>query len=660
MKAFSINIAIGLLWVLCGYGLSAQQLEVVTGKTIIRDVPTVGRQGHVTPPSTHAPNVCGPDILAYTLNKSSNLRVVNVNGLNSAAAIGQYYEAPQPVSVSGVRFYAFRLNANMGTTSNVVVELYNARPDSLPLGAPLATTTVAVDTNFYGGYLSALEKIAYFTSPVTVSGPYVVVIRNNSAIPIGLVTNDFLSLDGQGEWLATAQINGWWQHGYMMNTTTAGFNCDALIDPVVTYSLRANFTSNPSCIIAPGTATFTNTSSPILRSRMYNVAAFQQNGGQSVTWNFGDGSGTIRQSVGYDTTHYYAAAGSYAVTLADTIYGWTMSHGTDTTIVLGQSPVAQYTYTANDLAVSFSNQTTNAMMWCVWDFGDGTVSNAWNPQHVYASSGTYTVCLTSTNTCGTDVECMTVTVTCPSPTTAFSSYISNLDVDFTDLTTGGGIQSWVWSFGDGSTSILQNPTHTFAAPGNYLVCLTTANHCGHDSACYWITVTCPAPVADFSMSNSGLTVSFTNTSTGGWSGGCAWDFGDGATSTDLHPTHTYASPGNYQVCLVNTNDCSSDDECKSIELLPAVAVGSALAGTSIQISPNPANGHAKVVIALPAEYNVELSVYNLLGGHVRTIHLGLVHSTTVELDVQDLAAGNYLVRVATSSGAVSKRLDVMH
>ncbi|WP_062265737.1 DUF3344 domain-containing protein [Methanoculleus bourgensis] len=135
-----------------------------------------------------------------------------------------------------------------------------------------------------------------------------------------------------------------------------------------------------------------------------------------------------------------------------------------------------------------------------------------------------------------------------------------LTVAFTDESTGAA--TWSWDFGDNTTSAEQNPSHTYEAPGTYTVTLTVANTAGSDSATATITVTepsGPAPVANFTANvtsgNVPLTVRFTDASTGADS--WYWAFGDGATSTEQNPVHTYTQVGRFTVTLTVANTAGS-------------------------------------------------------------------------------------------------------
>jgi len=138
-----------------------------------------------------------------------------------------------------------------------------------------------------------------------------------------------------------------------------------------------------------------------------------------------------------------------------------------------------------------------------------------------------------------------------------------LTVNFTDQSTGTGIDGWSWNFGDGGTSTAQNPSHAYTSAGTYTVTLTASSSsqsCNDvETKTGYITVSA-GPTAGFVGSpTSGtepLTVSFTNQSTNATS--YSWNFGDGGTSTATNPNHTYNSDGVYTVTLTAYNACGSD------------------------------------------------------------------------------------------------------
>ncbi|HXA20416.1 MAG TPA: PKD domain-containing protein [Thermoanaerobaculia bacterium] len=139
------------------------------------------------------------------------------------------------------------------------------------------------------------------------------------------------------------------------------------------------------------------------------------------------------------------------------------------------------------------------------------------------------------------------------------------NISFSDHSSGN-IATWLWTFGDGTSSNAQNPVKRFTSAGNYPVTLTVSTAAGLTSiASHTITVTTATPgtqpvSAAFDMTPASpsvhANVAFTDRSTGApasWQ----WSFGDGSTSSAQNPVHAYATQGSYTVSLIVTNAVSS-------------------------------------------------------------------------------------------------------
>jgi beta propeller repeat protein len=225
------------------------------------------------------------------------------------------------------------------------------------------------------------------------------------------------------------------------------------------------------------------------------------------------------------------------------------------------------------LNVKFTDTSTGTPTKWKWDFGDGTTSTKQNITHKYSKAGVYTVKLTVTNAAGSNtVTKSNYTTVAAKPVAAFSASPTSgkvpLSVKFIDASTGTPTK-WKWDFGDGTTSTKQNPTHKYSKAGVYTVKLTVTNAAGSNTATKsnYITVTgtSQAPVADFwgwpLSGKAPLKVTFTETSKGSptsWK----WDFGDGKSSTEKSPTHTYSAAGTYTVKLTSTNAAGSSTKTK--------------------------------------------------------------------------------------------------
>jgi PKD repeat protein len=257
----------------------------------------------------------------------------------------------------------------------------------------------------------------------------------------------------------------------------------------------------------------------------------------------------------------------------------------DSISVVQVAPVAAFSAEdEGDGVISFTDESSNVPTEWEWDFGDGNTSTQQNPVHLYATPGTYNVCLTVANTAGSDQICQDVGVDIQ-PSAAFSFQDQGAgEILFTDESTGAPT-SWSWDFGDGGTSTEQNPTYTYSVPGDYTVCLTVTNASGMDEVCETVTISL-APVALFMFEpQGGGTYQFTDESLNNptsWS----WDFGDGNTSTEQNPEHTYNVVGEYQACLMVANAIGSSQACGTIMVMTASQKDVSNLIT-LQVFPNP-------------------------------------------------------------------------
>jgi PKD repeat protein len=292
----------------------------------------------------------------------------------------------------------------------------------------------------------------------------------------------------------------------------------------------------------------------------------------SRSWIFGDGSTGTGQTV----NHTYTTAGSYTAVL-NVVSLW--NNGTAGKMISVESgptpPVANLTANVTTgtvpLAVRFTDLSSGSPTSWLWNFGDGNTSAVQSPVYVYTVPGLYTVNLTVSNAAGSASIAKPGYINATAePVLPVADFHANattgpapLLVQFTDASSGSPV-SWVWDFGDGNFSTEQNPAYEYAAPGLYTVNLTVWNDAGSGSKVKpdYITVTSAPvpPVAGF-MTNltSGpvpLTVQFTDTSTGSptsW----LWNFGDGGSSNQQNPEHTFSNPGLYTINLTVSNSAGS-------------------------------------------------------------------------------------------------------
>jgi PKD repeat protein len=285
-------------------------------------------------------------------------------------------------------------------------------------------------------------------------------------------------------------------------------------------------------------------------------------------WQFGDGTTSTEKN----PSHIYIRKGLYSVKLTVTNAYGSSSETKENYIAIGIAPRADFTGQPTrgntPLAVEFTDRSTGYPTSWNWNFGDGKGSSDQNPVHTYWSSGEYTVTLTSTNEYGTSDATKTYFIqVIPALKSGFIADPKEgkapLVVKFTDVSTGNP-ESWIWSFGDGSTSTQPNPVHTYSSPGAFQVNLTVMRGFNMDSTTQTI-IAGGVPFTDFFADTTTVSVStpvhFTDktvNSPTSWS----WDFGDGVTATDQNPSHAYPVKGIYTVTLTATNNNGLDTERK--------------------------------------------------------------------------------------------------
>jgi PKD repeat protein len=266
-------------------------------------------------------------------------------------------------------------------------------------------------------------------------------------------------------------------------------------NPTHTYAAAGNYTVSLTARNAAGLDTANKVVAVTGGTPPTAKFAFSTNGNQvnfidqstgsptSWAWDFGDnGSSTQRNPV-----HTYTAAGSYTVTLTASNAAGSNSASDVVKIVAGTVPTAAFTWSGNGFKVNFLDRSTGSPTGWSWDFGDGTFDANQNPVHTYTSPGSYTVVLIASNSAGSNSKSDVVTVpTAPVANFDFTTSTGHT-ATFLDRSTGSP-SSWVWNFGDGSLSTLQNPSHSYAAAGTYSVMLTAGNAGGSSSVTKPVTV----------------------------------------------------------------------------------------------------------------------------------------------------------------------------
>lgn len=324
------------------------------------------------------------------------------------------------------------------------------------------------------------------------------------------------------------------------------------------------------------TAQTTNCSADFSYTVGYNkVVSFYAKDTLGVThrWNFGDGSGNAVTQNG-TIIHQYAQPGQYEVkhfierpnsNCRDSIVKlitvpWldTCSASFEWHRIAGTAP---FTLQFTNTSLSYSGVHTAS-----WKFGDGSGSNDLSPIHGYTHAGTYQVCLRIESNSGCVSEiCKDVVITDSNTCSITAKYEYIRDsanckkINFINRSNPISPNvHFIWKFGDGTTSNDINPSHEYTQPGKYYVCLVSEGgiNCRAEY-CDSVKVICDE-VCNISVkyeyrrdSADCKKIHFINQSIVPASNThFVWKFGDGTTSNDINPAHSYLQTGKYYVCLV--------------------------------------------------------------------------------------------------------------
>lgn len=425
----------------------------------------------------------------------------------------------------------------------------------------------------------------------------------------------------------------------MLTATDAVTGCISEEDKLITlYDINPSFTANDTDICKGETVSFTAQINPVTN-------------GVYVThydWYFGDGGTALNSSS--TTSHTYTTNGNYTVTLVTTDAKGCKDTMTRTNYISVFGPTANFTGAPLSgcvpLLVNFTDQSNNGgntITNYTWRFGDGTSNtlNQSNVSHTYTANGVYSVTLAVTDNIGCK-DSLTIPnyITAVKPMAAFTVpdtfACPNTAVPFTNTSTGNSL-TYAWAFGDGGTSTVASPTHTYAAVGTYTVRLiVTDNITCKDTVTKTIHVTginLSFTVSDTFTNCPPLTVTFNNTSTG--AGNIVWTFGNGNSSSSQNPTTIYTTPGTYIVKLVAQNGIGCIDSLtRTIVVL----------GPTGTFSYTPQNGCAPLTVNFTSvATNTQAYIWDMDNGVTQTTSASTYSYTYTQ-------PGRYIPRVILSDG----------
>jgi len=370
-----------------------------------------------------------------------------------------------------------------------------------------------------------------------------------------------------------------------------------------TYSATLTVTNGPCSyqitkpvVLIDEPPDFAISKNPICKSDSFTLTAATSTATHIKDYTWTIGAATISdttRSINYSLPAY----GLYDVTLTLEDINGCLNSKTVTNFITVSGPRANFSPAGPGACVngqvSFNDMSTLATapitQW-TWGFGDGTQQVYTSPpfSHIYSQTGSYTVSLMiKDNANCADTVTVPNSVLITRPVAAFkadSFYCPLAPLQFVDTSTGSGL-TYAWSFGDGGTSTLQNPTHSYALGNNsYTVKLKITDLVGCEDSVIKpssVNIRMPKPAFDI-VDSSGVCLPLITTFTfkGADYQSFHWDFGDGTASNAPNPSHFYNSYGTFtpKLYLIGPGGCIDSTQATVNAYDPA---------TTIKIVPTP-------------------------------------------------------------------------
>jgi PKD repeat protein len=451
----------------------------------------------------------------------------------------------------------------------VVHTVVRYSPNNVPVCTQVISHTILIQQA-----PPACNLVADFSFTSTVTNPLTVSFQNLS-VPLAATDSiTWIFEDNSANAHSVNAVHTYANAGTYNVCLIVKKNTGATTPPCIKYICKTVVVTAPCTLVADFNWSVTATNP--LRIEFHNLS-IPLAATDSIRWTFGDGSASSE----VNPVHIYNVAGTYVVCLR--VQKQTPPGSAPCvreickTIVVTQpcNMVADFNWTVtqtNPLRLEFHNLTTPVAVndSIRWTFGDGSSSSDVNPVHTYNIAGTYTVCLRVIRYNGSNIPCIreickTVIVTAPCnviPNFTWTVTATNpLRIEFHNTSTNTVASDSIrWTFGDGSASSDLNPVHTYATAGAYTVCLRiirynagTTTPCIRE-ICKNVVVTAPCNmIPDFTWTatqTNALSIEFHNISTNTVAtDSIRWTFGDGSSSNQINPVHTYANAGTYTVCL---------------------------------------------------------------------------------------------------------------
>ncbi len=529
--------------------------------------------------------------------------------------------------INGVTYYSSN-NTAMDTLTN------SLGCDSIvTLDLTINFATAGTDVITACDSLGWINGVMYYSSNNTAKDTLVNALGCDSIVTLDLTINfstaetDVITACDSYQWINGATYYS--SNNTAMDTLTNSLGCDS----IVTLDLTINYTTTATDVIATC---------------------------DSLTWIDG---------VTYFSNNNTAMDTLTTVSGCDSVLTLNLTINTiDSTVIQSMD-----TLTALKIGASYQWMDCNT---------NTLISGAVSQQFVPTVTGSYRVEITE-GACVDTSACMQVFICDIEAAYTFTNNGLG-DIDFTDISLGTYTQVY-WSFGDGNTSTIANPSHVYHANGNYVVVLTL-NDSIASTGClsYFMDTISVTGISSPVICQAGFSVYYDSVnasvnvvhSSVGTNLSYLWDFGDGSTSTLQFPVHSYLTNGPFNLCLSidNGNGCT-DTYCDSVsntgvwfrasgfdlnvEGAEPVGVVNINLSNNINIYPNPVHDQVNIEIANWPTNGVEIVVRDITGKQIYTREVAPVsNKETIQINTSKWAKGTYFIEVRNNLSKVIEKIVI--
>ncbi|MEZ4804902.1 MAG: PKD domain-containing protein [Bacteroidia bacterium] len=412
-------------------------------------------------------------------------------------------------------------------------------------------------------------------------------------------------------------------------------------------SIHSKLNAGNCAIVAPS-ADFTILSgSTICKGETVQFKDTSQGNISNYAWEFGINSSPSTANGKGPHNVTYSSGGSKSVKLTITTLNGNLSKTKNITVQNDTKMIPNFSFTAAEKGkVSFTNLSNNSSS-DKWYFGDGDSSMTSNPNHQYASEGTYSIQLISSNTCNTDDTIRSIEIAWLDYGVLKNTACLLEPVEYID-SSKGNITSWTWNFSGGvpATANGKGPHKvSYNTPGAKNTSLTIGVN-GSPNQTYSraniVTIgTDTFSNANFTYSYYGKQiVGFVSTSTGS-NLTYKWYFGDGDSSSEKNPIHTYTDANNKTVQLKISGDCFDSDT--TIQLRDFTDLIEINEENKLIVSPNPAQNSFQIISNFDDE--IFLTIYDFTGKALFTTHT----QTGKTIELNSISSGTYIVKAESNT-----------